>query len=109
MEAKYLHVGIPITNKKPNMIYLEPFKVWITNVDDYDFKIEYLKYEEGTPFPEILHKNPHIAYAVEDMQPYFDQAQQVLFGPADLSEDMEFAYILLDNTIFELQAPKKMK
>lgn len=107
MKATFLHTGIPVTNKKPNMTYIEEYNVWVSDPADYDFTIEYLKYEEGTPFPEILHKNPHIAYAVEDMQPYLKQAQQVLFGPTTMDEKTDFAYILLDDTIFELQAPKK--
>ena len=44
-----MHIGIPITNRKPNMTYNEDAKFWVSNVDDYDYKIEYLKFEEGTP------------------------------------------------------------
>ena len=51
MSAEYMHIGIPITNKKPGMTYNEGAKFWVSNVDDYDYKIEYLKFEEGTPFP----------------------------------------------------------
>ena len=58
MSAEYMHIGIPITNKKPGMKYKEDAKFWVSNVDDYDFKIEYLKFEEGTPFPEVIHRNP---------------------------------------------------
>ena len=56
MTATYMHIGIPITEKKPNMIYNEAMKFWVSNVDDYDYKVEYLKFEEGTPFPEELHR-----------------------------------------------------
>ena len=52
MSAEYMHIGIPITNRKPNMVYNEGAKFWVSCVDDYDYKIEYLKFEEGTPFPE---------------------------------------------------------
>ena len=52
MSATYMHIGIPVTNKKPGMTYNEAMKFWVSNVDDYDYKIEYLKFEEGTPFPE---------------------------------------------------------
>ena len=52
MTATYMHIGIPITEKKPNMIYNEAMKFWVSNVDDYDYKVEYLKFEEGTPFPK---------------------------------------------------------
>ena len=65
MSATYMHIGIPITNKKPGMVYNEGAKFWVSNVDDYDYKIEYLKFEEGTPFPEEIHRNPHVAYKVD--------------------------------------------
>ena len=56
MAAEYMHIGIPVLNKKEGMTYNEDMKFWVSRVDDYDFKIEYLKFEEGTPFPEILSK-----------------------------------------------------
>ena len=59
MAAAYMHIGIPVTNKKPGMVYNEGARFWVSSVDDYDYKIEYLKFEEGTPFPEVLHRNPH--------------------------------------------------
>ena len=48
MSAVYMHIGIPVTNRKPGMVYNEGAKFWVSNVDDYDYKIEYLKFEEGT-------------------------------------------------------------
>ena len=74
MTATYMHIGIPITEKKPNMIYNEAMKFWVSNVDDYDYKVEYLKFEEGTPFPEELHRRWHVAYAVDDLDRYVDDA-----------------------------------
>lgn len=47
MAVEYTHIGIPITNKKPGMVYNEGANFWVSNVDDYDYKIEYLKFEEG--------------------------------------------------------------
>ena len=70
MAAEYMHIGIPVLNKKEGMTYNEDMKFWVCNVDDYDFKIEYLKFEEGTPFPEILSKQPHVAYRVDDLDHY---------------------------------------
>jgi hypothetical protein len=99
---KYLHVGIPVTNKKPGMAWYEDMKAWIGNPEDNDFGIEYLRFEEGTPFPEIMHKNPHFAIEVNDAQPYVDDADQVIFGPMPLSEEMTITFIIKDDTIFEL-------
>ena len=43
MSAEYMHIGIPVTTKKPNMVYNDVLKFWVnTDVDAYDYKIEYL-------------------------------------------------------------------
>lgn len=107
MSAKYMHVGIPVTNKKPGMVYNEDMKLWLTeNPDEYDYKIEYLKFEEGTPFPEIMHKNPHIAYQVDDAEPYLEDADQIIFGPVEAGEGVRMAFIIKDDTIIELYETK---
>ena len=106
MSATYMHIGIPITNKKPGMVYNEGAKFWVSNVDDYDYKIEYLKFEEGTPFPEEIHRNPHVAYKVDNMDPYLKEAQQVIFGPETLSDTVRLAFITLDDAIIELYEEK---
>lgn len=100
MSAEYLHIGIPVTNKKPNMIYNEALKFWVnTDVDEYDYKIEYLKFEEGTPFPEIMHKNPHVAYKVDDMDSYLAKADCIIFEPLALDEHTRIAFIILDDAM----------
>ena len=98
MAAEYMHIGIPVLNKKEGMTYNEDMKFWVSRVDDYDFKIEYLKFEEGTPFPEILSKQPHVAYKA--------QAQQVIFGPADCGPGVRLAFVIWDDAIIELYEEK---
>lgn len=107
MSAKYLHIGIPITNKKPGMVYVEAIKLWMSNPDDYDYKIEYLKFEEGGPFPEIMHRNPHIAFQVDDAEPYLKDADEVIFGPVDNPDGSRMAFIIKDGTILELLEKKE--
>lgn len=31
MSAEYMHIGIPVTNKKPGMTYNEGLKLWMSN------------------------------------------------------------------------------
>lgn len=106
MSATYMHIGIPVTNKKPGMTYNEDMKFWVSNVDDYDYKIEYLKFEEGTPFPEIMHKNPHVAYLVDDLEHYIADADRVIFGPAQASPTARLAFVIKDDAIIELYEEK---
>lgn len=106
MSAEYMHIGIPVLNKKEGMTYNESMKFWVSNVDDYDFKIEYLKFEEGTLFPEILSKQPHVAYKVDDLAAYIAQAQQVICGPMDCGPGARLAFVTWDDAIIELYEQK---
>lgn len=106
MSAEYLHIGIPVTNKKPGMTYVEGIKLWMSNPENYDYKIEYLKFEEGTPFPEIMHRNPHIAFKVDDAEPYLADADEVIFGPITNDDGSRMAFIIKDGTIIELLEKK---
>ena len=106
MSAEYMHIGIPITNKKPGMIHNEGAGFWVSNVDDYDYKIEYLKFEEGTRFPEILSKQPHVACKVDNADPYLAEADRVIFGPEALGDNVRLAFIVKDDAIIELYEEK---
>ena len=107
MSAEYMHVGIPVLNKKPNMVYNAWGGFWVNeSVDDYDYKIEYLKFEEGTRFPEILSKQPHVAYKVDDLENYMADADRVIFGPEVLNDTDRLAFVVKDDAIIELYESK---
>lgn len=107
MAAEYMHIGIPILNKKPNMVYNEWGGFWVNeSVDEYDYKIEYLKFEEGTRFPEILSKVFHVAYKVDNMEPYLAEADQIIYGPESLSDTVRLAFIIKEEAVIELYEEK---
>lgn len=107
MAAEYIHIGIPILNKKPGMTYNEWGHFWtIKPVDQFDYKIEYLKFEEGSPLPEILSKQMHVAYKVDNADPYIAEADRVLFGPEQIKPDTRLAFIVKDDVIIELYEKK---
>ena len=81
MAAEYMHIGIPVLNKKEGMTYNEDMKFCVSNVDDYDFKIEYLKF-------------------------YASQAQRIIFGPADCGPGVRLAFVIWDDAIVELYEEK---
>lgn len=107
MSAEYMHIGIPVLNKKPNMVYNEWGGFWVNeSVDEYDYKIEYLKFEEGTRFPEILSKQPHVAYRVDDIEHYMFDADRTIFGPERISDSVRLAFVIKDDAIIELYEEK---
>lgn len=102
MSAAYMHIGIPVTNKKPGMTHNEEMHLWMSNPDDYEYKIEYLVFEEGTPFPEEIHREPHVAYKVDDIQKYLKDADRVICGPMPAGGGAQLAFIRKDGAIIEL-------
>ncbi|MBQ9828489.1 MAG: hypothetical protein IJM62_07380 [Lachnospiraceae bacterium] len=107
MAAEYMHIGIPVMTKKPNMVWNEWGQFWVNeSVDEYDYKIEYLKFMEGTRFPDILSKQWHVAYKVDDADPYIADADQVVFGPEVLSDTVRLAFIIKDDALIELYEDK---
>lgn len=99
--VKFMHVGVPITEPQEGESYAEGLKVHITDPDAHDFKYEYLRYEDGSPLPEVMQKQPHVAYMVDNMQAYLDQ-YEVIVEPFDVSDTLSVAFIIRDGVIIEL-------
>ena len=106
MSAQFMHIGIPVTNKKEGMTYDDGAKIWCSNVDDYDEKIEYLKFEEGTIFPELLHHVIHVAYNVDDLEKYVASADSIVVPIMQLNETARIAFVLKDGALIEYYESK---
>ena len=103
MGYKFLHVGVPTTQVQPNEVYVEKMKLYKTEVVS-DFNIEYLRFQDGTPFPEVMHFNPHVAYEVDSIEEAAKGAK-VIVEPIDLGNAI-ICFIIKDNVIYELYQPK---
>ena len=40
MSAEYMHIGIPVTNRKPGMLHNEGATSWHSHADEHDHKNE---------------------------------------------------------------------
>jgi len=95
------HIGIPTTEVKPNEVYMADAKLYITEIDDSPNKVEWLRFEEGSPMPELLRRSPHIAYVV----PSIEQAmagQEVLLPPFSPKEGMTCGFIIEEGLPIEV-------
>jgi hypothetical protein len=104
MGYKFLHVGVPTTQVKPKEVYVEKMKLYKTEASDSNFNVEYLRFQDGTPFPEIMHTNPHVAYEVDSIEEAAKGAR-VIVEPIEL-EHCTICFIVKDNMIYELLQPK---
>ena len=99
MGFKFMHVGVPTVTVQPNETYVEPMKLYKTEIVE-PFNIEYLRFQDGTPFPEIMHVNPHVAYEVDCIEEA-SKGAKVIVDPIDIG-DAIISFIVKDNVIFEL-------
>ncbi len=64
----YDHLGIPTDQEMKWDAYLENLKVHIQEYENDPFGIEWMKFEKGSPLPEIIQKRPHVAFVVKDLE-----------------------------------------
>ena len=64
----YYHLGIPTDQDMEWDAYLENLKLHIMEYENDPFGIEWMKFEEGSPMPEIIQKRPHVAFLVNDLE-----------------------------------------
>lgn len=67
MELNYDHIGIPITYKKEGMVYYPDFKVWTSEYDKTQFRIEWIYFEEGNNFHPLVQTQAHVCFKVKDI------------------------------------------
>jgi len=89
---KYHHLGIPNNTKREGEYYLEKFKMFVLNYDTNPYGIEWLRFEEGCPLPDLVQKVPHLAFEVDDLDKAIE-GKKILIAPNFPSEGVRVAFI----------------
>lgn len=90
---KFHHVGIPTDQKKPGEIHLEDGGLFVTPIDDSEHRIEWLRFEPGSPLPDVLKTTAHVAYEVADLDAALE-GRDILLEPFEPMEGIRVAFIL---------------
>jgi hypothetical protein len=75
--------------------------MFVSGFDRSPFGVEWMRFEPGCPLPEIIQKQPHVAFEVGDL----DEAlrdREVVFPPGSPSEGVRSAMIAHDGALVEL-------
>ena len=102
---EFLHVGAPTKTVQPNETHAAGLGVFITNPDEHVFKFEFLRFEAGSPLPQLLQDNPHVAFKVDSIEKYSQNAT-VIVEPFAIDEKTRIAFIVKDGVILELMEVK---
>jgi hypothetical protein len=97
---KYHHIGIPTSEPQRNETYLAEFKVHVSGYDTSPYGVEWMRFEPGSPLPELVQKVPHVAFQVERIEEHIE-GKQILIPPNSPSPGVRVAFIVDDGAPIE--------
>ena len=68
-------------------------KVHVTNPADHLYRVEYLRFEPDSPVTGLVREQPHLAFAVDDLEAEI-AGERVLLGPFRAMEGLRVAFIV---------------
>lgn len=86
---KYDHIGIPTKTKQEGMIHHPGFKVWVSDYEKSIYRIEWIFFEEKSPFHRLIQTNPHVCFIVKSS---FEIKFQNYFGMVTIACILQWLY-----------------
>lgn len=97
---RFHHVGVITDEPQPDEIYVAATKVHVTNPLRHPYRVEYLRFEPDSPVTGPVRDQPHMAFAVDDLEAEMADTQ-VLLGPFQAMEGVRVVFVLKDGAVFE--------
>jgi hypothetical protein len=97
---KYHHVGIPTQIKRKDETYLEKFKMYGSGCETSPYGVEWMRFEDDCPLPEMVKQVPHVAFVVDDLENEI-KGKDVIIEPNSPSDGFRVAFIVDDGAPIE--------
>lgn len=98
---KYNHIGIPTTGRFEGEIDLPHLKITVSDHENNAFGIQWQRYWEDAPYPELVKTVAHVAFEVDDMEAALE-GQKVIIQPNSPTEGVTVAFIEVNGAPIEL-------
>jgi hypothetical protein len=98
---KYNHVGIPTTVNFDGEIPLPHLKVTVSDHQNNPFGIQWQRYWDDAPYPDLVKTVPHVAFEVDDLTAAI-RDQKVIIEPNSPSIGVLVAMIEVNGAPVEL-------
>jgi hypothetical protein len=98
---KFNHIGIPTTEKFEGEIDLPHLKMTVSDHQSNPFGIQWQRYWDGAPYPDLVKTVPHVAFEVEDLEEALKH-QKVIIEPNSPSAGVMVAFIEIAGAPVEL-------
>jgi hypothetical protein len=90
---KYHHIGIPTSIARDGERYLEGYGTYVCGYETSEYGIEWMRFEEGAPVPNLVRTVPHVAFEVEDLDAEI-AGKEVIIPPNSPSEGVRVAFVV---------------
>ena len=98
---KYNHLGIPTCSHFDGEIDLPQLKMTVSDHQNNLFGIQWQRYWENAPYPDLVKTIPHVAFEVEDLSAAL-AGQKVIIQPNSPSKGLVVAFIEVNGAPIEL-------
>jgi hypothetical protein len=98
---RYHHLGVPTEVTRAGERYLEGFEMYVSGFESSPYGVEWMRFEEGSPVPEIIRTIPHLAFEVDDLEAAL-RGKEVLTAPNSPSDGVVVAMIIHNGAPIEL-------
>jgi hypothetical protein len=92
-QLRYHHIGIPTDRPLPEEDYIAEFKAYASGYAQSPYGIEWMRFEPGSPLPELVKAVPHVAFVVEDIRAAIE-GKQILIAPNSPADGVTVAFIV---------------
>lgn len=98
---KFNHVGLPTKVAFPGEIRLEHLKMTVSDHKNNPFGLQWQRYDEDAPYPEVVKTVAHVAFEVDDLMEAI-KGHKVIIEPNSPSPGVMVAFIEVNGAPVEL-------
>jgi hypothetical protein len=98
---KFQHIGIPTTGRFDGEIPLPHLKVTVSDHQNNPFGIQWQRYWDDCPVPELVKTVAHVAFEVDDLHAALE-GHKVIIEPNSPSKGVLVAFIEVNGAPVEL-------
>ena len=98
---KFNHVGLPTQERFAGEIDLPHLKPTCSDHQDNPYGIQWMRYWDGAPYPELVKTVAHVAFEVDDLAAAIE-GQKVIIEPNAPSAGVLVAFIEVNGAPVEL-------
>ena len=89
---KFNHLGIPTKDRFEGEIDLPHLKMTVSDHENNPYGIQWQRYWEGAPYPDLVKTVPHVAFVVDDLKKAI-KGKHVIIEPNSPSKGLIVAFI----------------